>query len=295
MYAIQKDTMPHSLDPQMIGEFRKHLMLEEKSPATIEKYQRDIEQFFRFRPDGTFDKEDVIQYKQWLMTRYAVRSVTSMLIALNRFLRFIGAEECCVRTPRVQQRIFADEQKTLSREEYHRLLEVARRRGQIRLYLALQTICATGIRVGELKSITLEAALSGSTVVRNKGKTRVVLLPGVLCESLLCYAGERGIRTGALFITRSGRPLDRSNLWAEMRRLCREAGIDEGKGFPHNLRHLFARSFYEKEKDITHLADILGHTSINTTRIYVASGGAEHRAQLESLRLAEVYRPAGSW
>lgn len=291
MYVIHEGAAPHRLDPQMMDEFWKHLILEEKSQATIEKYQRDIGHFFRFCTDGTFGKEDVIQYKQWLLSRYAVRSAASMLAALNRFLSFAGAEECRVKLPRAQQQLFSDEQKELSLAEYRKLLETARAKGHSRLYLVLQTICATGIRVGELRSITLEAVQSGRAVVCNKGKIRVVLLPGSLCESLHRYAEEQGIHTGVVFVTRSGRPLDRSNIWTSMRRLCREAGIAEGKGFPHNLRHLFARSFYEQEKDITHLADILGHTSINTTRLYVASSGARHRAQLETLRLTESYRP----
>ena len=285
MYVIHEGAAPHRLDPKMMGEFRKHLILEEKSQATIEKYQRDIGHFFRFCTDGTFGKEDVIQYKQWLMTRYAVRSVTSMLIALNRFLRFIGAEECCVRTPRVQQRIFADEQKTLSREEYHRLLEVARRRGQIRLYLALQTICATGIRVSELQYFTVEAVRTGQIEIRCKGKIRTILIPGKLRKMLLDYAGKNGIRNGSIFVGRDGKPLSRSCIWGRMKRLCGAAGVRACKVFPHNLRKLFARVFYSVEKDIAKLADVLGHSSINTTRIYIMTTGLEHRRQLERLGL----------
>ena len=291
MINVEKSNRLHQLEPTMTDAFCAHLLLEEKSPATIQKYLRDVKRFYCFQPGESFTKEDVIRYKQWLLERYAVRSAVSMLVALNRFLCFIGAEDCCVRPPRVQRQIFADEQKELSLAEYRKLLNTARERGQIRLYLVIQTLCATGIRVGELKDITLEAVQAGSAVVRNKGKTRVILLPRALCDSLLRYAESQGIYTGTIFVTRSGRPLDRSNIWTAMHRLCREAGVAEGKGFPHNLRHLFARSFYEQEKDITHLSDILGHSSINTTRIYVASSGARHRAQLEALRLAEDYHP----
>lgn len=281
----------YTIDRSKLEAFCLQLALEEKSPATIQKYRRDTEHFLRSYPEGAVTKTDVITYKQNLLERYAASSVSSMLISLNRFLRFAGAEECCVKLPRIQRQLFADEDRELERADYLHLLETARDSGQTRLYLLLQTICATGIRVGELRHITLEAARAGSAVVRNKGKTRVILIPQTLRMSILQYAEEQGIAAGPIFVTRGGRPVDRSNIWTAMQKLCRQAGVPARKGFPHNLRHLFARSFYEQEKDITHLADILGHSSLSTTRLYVASSGARHRTQLEALRLAESYRP----
>ena len=216
----------------------------------------------------------------------------AMLIALNQFLRFQGAGDCCVKPLKVQRQTFCDKKKELSQAEYFRLLEAARRNGDMRLHLAIQTICATGIRVSELAYITVEAARLGRAIASNKGKSRIILIPKELCRNLLDYARERGIQDGPIFVTRGGRTLNRSNIWNAMKRLCKSAQVGPEKVYPHNLRHLFARTFYKKEKDISRLADILGHENVNTTRIYVVSSGAEHREQLESLHLTVPYQAA---
>ena len=267
--------------------FRHSLELEEKSRATIQKYLRDVRAFLKRRSGrgDALSKEEVIAYKAWLTGHYTPRSANSMLAALNRYLRFVGREDCCVRLLRVQQRTFCDQHQALTREDYLRLLDAAHRMGELRLYFVIETLCATGIRVSELPYITVEALRQGTAVARNKGKSRVILLPGDLCQELLTYAVQAGIDRGPVFITRTGRPLDRSNIWAGIKRLCRSAGVEADKGYPHNLRHLFARTFYSREKDLTHLADILGHRSVNTTRIYVVTSPEEHRAQLEALDL----------
>lgn len=269
--------------------FRNHLEMDEKSQATICKYMHDVEMFFSYltcsNRKNTFRKEDVIAYKKWLSEKYAGRSVNSMLTALNRFLCFLGAEKCCVKLLRIQSQTFCEKRRELSRKEYVRLLNTAWEKGDVRLFLILQTLCATGIRVSELQYVTVSAAKSGTATARNKGKTRLILLPSQLCRLLVDYAQKKGIQSGPIFITRGGRPVDRSNIWAAMKKLSMAAGVEASKVFPHNLRHLFARTFYQKEKDITRLADILGHKSINTTRVYMISSGWEHRTQIESLDL----------
>ena len=272
--------------PDTIASFRRYLELDEKEGATIRKYLHDVEVFLDFQQNRTyFGKEQVIEYKSWLAERYAVRSANSMLTALNQFLKFIGAESCCVKPFKLQYQTFCDQSRELTREEYKRLLDAARSKKQIRLYLLLLTLCTTGIRISELKYVTVEGVREGCTVVRNKGKSRMILIPRRLCEVLCQYAAWKTIQSGPIFITRTGNPLNRSNIWRAMQGLCREAGVSPLKAHPHNLRHLFACTFYEKEKDILHLADILGHKNINTTRIYTLSGGELHRAQIESLNL----------
>ena len=207
------------------------------------------------------------------------------MAALNSFFRFIGREDCRVRQVRVQYQTYCPEDRELSVQEYAALVRTARQQGRVRIALLLQTICATGIRVSELSAITVEAARKGVAVVRCKGKLRRVLLPSRLQSKLLRYARRRRIAYGPVFVTRTGQPLDRSNIWREMKSLCRGAGVESGKVFPHNLRHLFARSFYRLERDLAKLADLLGHSSINTTRIYVRTTSAEHRKYLEQMQL----------
>lgn len=282
----------YQLAENAVESFRKQLILDEKREATIQKYTHDVRRFLSYHGKQTVCKEDVIQYKAWLAERYAVRSTNSMLIALNQFLRFQGAGDCCVKPLKVQRQTFCDKKKELSQAEYFRLLEAARRNGDMRLHLAIQTICATGIRVSELAYITVEAARLGRAIASNKGKSRIILIPKELCRNLLDYARERGIQDGPIFVTRGGRTLNRSNIWNAMKRLCKSAQVGPEKVYPHNLRHLFARTFYKKEKDISRLADILGHENVNTTRIYVVSSGAEHREQLESLHLTVPYQAA---
>lgn len=266
-----------------IDDFHQHMILEEKSPATVEKYLRDIRAFAVFAGAREITKEVVMEYKQRLQERYAARSVNSMLAAINRFLGHLGWSDCRVRALKLQKSVYCAAEQELTREEYRRLLKAAE--GDERLHLVMQAICSTGIRVSELRFFTVEAAMRGEVVVRCKGKTRTILLPGKLCRRLTAYAEHHGIAAGTIFLKRSGQPLDRKTVWAQMKALCRAAGVDGRKVFPHNLRKLFARAFYAVEKDIAKLADVLGHSSIDTTRIYIISTGTEHRRKIERLGL----------
>lgn len=269
-----------------IRAFQKSLIAEEKSAATIEKYVRDATAFLRFAEGSAVTKELVIAYKNALLEcGRAVRSVNSVLASLNRLFSFLGWQDCSVKHLKLQQETYCPEEKELSKSEYLRLVQAARQNGNERLCLLLQTICGTGIRVSELQFITVEAAKRSEAVVSLKGKTRTVLIVRALKKKLLQYAKAQKITTGAIFITRGGKPMNRTNIWREMKRLCQQAGVDPRKVFPHNLRHLFARAFYALEKDIAKLADILGHSSINTTRIYLMPTVAEHRRRMERLHL----------
>lgn len=269
-----------------IHNFVTFLREEEKSKNTIEKYLRDIRAFVRYLNGTNVTKEIVIAYKSQLLTEhYAVQSVNSMLASLNSIFMYLGWYECKVKFIKLQREIYRPEEKELTKEEYMRLIHAARNRGNQRICLLIQTICGTGIRVSELEYITLEAVKQGEALVSLKGKTRTVFLVRELRKKLLRYANEQGITTGAIFITRSGRPMNRTNIWKEMKILCEQANVNPNKVFPHNLRHLFARTFYAIKKDIAKLADILGHSSIDTTRIYTISTGEEHRIQMEKMRL----------
>jgi len=263
--------------------YKSYLMEEEKSELTIEKYLRDVRAFLRWAAGREINKPLVKAYKEELKTSYAVASINSMLASVNSYLLYIGRGDCRVKCIKQQRRLFCVEEKELTRQEYQRLLSASQHKPQ--LCLLMQTICATGIRVSEHRFITVEAARAGIAEVSCKGKLRTVLLPRKLCKELLKYAKGRGIRSGSIFITRQGKPLDRSRIWAEMKKLCRDANVPAEKVFPHNLRHLFARTYYALEKDIVRLADILGHANINTTRIYTMESGAVHRRQIENLRL----------
>ncbi|MCI8542139.1 MAG: tyrosine-type recombinase/integrase [Lachnospiraceae bacterium] len=256
------------IDKTDMGRFENRLRSEEKSRATIEKYVRDAKAFAAFLGNAPVTKEAVIRYKGHLAERYAVASANSMLAAVNSFLRFLECADCVVRTFKIQKAVFRSRELELSRDEYVRLVEAAKRRGNLRLCLVMQTICATGIRISELPFVTVEALYTRRARVSLKGKTRMVILPMELCRELKRYAKSGGIQSGSIFITRGGRPMDRSNILHAMKALCKEAGVEEGKVFPHNLRHLFAVTYYNVEKDICHLADLLGHSNINTTRIY---------------------------
>lgn len=277
--------MKEHLSPRDIKSYVCHLRAEEKSAATIEKYARDTRQFFCFAAGHRLDKELVIAYKIQLCAQYAPSSVNSMLAAVNSLLAYLGRADLRVKRLRIQRQIFCPKEKMLDREEYRRLVLAAQARHDPRLALLLQTLCSTGIRVGELPYITAKAAQSGKAVVTSKGKSRVVLLPKQLCARLRQYCRARGIASGCIFRSRSGRPLNRSNIWAAMKGLCAAAGVRAEKVFPHNLRHLFARAFYSADKDISRLADILGHSSVETTRVYIVSSGLEHERQLAKLRL----------
>lgn len=268
-----------------IAGFREHLILMERSAATIQKYIRDVKAFMAYAQNSAITKETVIAYKKYLQENYAVRSVNSMLASINSFFSFFGWDDLKVKSLKLQQQVYCPAEKELTKAEYTRLCKAAQRRHNERLNLILQTICGTGIRVSELQFITVEAAKCGEAVVRCKGKTRAVFIVRELRQKLLRYAAEQNIRSGMIFVTRTGKPISRTNIWREMKALCIEADVNPQKVFPHNLRHLFARVFYGIEKDIAKLADILGHSSINTTRIYIISTGMEHRRRMENMHL----------
>lgn len=273
------------LDLKIIGEFKKHLILEERSTSTIEKYIRDVKSFADFVNGDEITKETVINYKKYLQENYAVRSVNSMLASINSMFAFLDWHELKVKSIKLQQQIYCPEEKELTKAEYARLCRTANQKHNKRLNLILQTICGTGIRVSELQYITVEAAKQGEAVVNCKSKTRSVFIVKELKQKLLRYAAEQNIKNGIIFVTKTGKAISRTNIWREMKALCAEANVNPQKVFPHNLRHLFARVFYGIEKDIAKLADILGHSSINTTRIYIISTGTEHRMRMENMRL----------
>ena len=270
---------------KMIAEFKEHLILEERSEITVEKYIRDVKAFAKYAQNSAISKEIVIAYKKYLQENYAVRSVNSMLASINSLFSFLGWHDLRVKSLKLQQQVFCPEEKELTKAEYARLCRTAERKHNERLNLILQTICGTGIRVSELQYITVEAVKHGEAVVNCKAKTRSVFIVKELKQKLLRYAAEQGVKSGMIFVTRTGKPISRTNIWREMKALCEEANVNPQKVFPHNLRHLFARVFYGIEKDIAKLADILGHSSINTTRIYIISTGTEHRQRMESMRL----------
>ena len=273
-----------TLSPQHLNAFRENLIREEKSAATVEKYLRDAGAFLAYSVGRTITKECVITYKRTLQEQgYAIPSINSMLASINSLLDFLGWSDCRVKNLRCQRKTYCAEEKELTKAEYLRLLEASKHQEQ--LNLVIQTICGTGIRVSELKFFTVEAIRRGEVTVQCKSKTRTILVPGKLRKILLNYAKRCSIQRGTIFITRNGKPLDRSNIWAKMKRLCEAAGVKPSKVFPHNLRKLFARTFYGVEKDIAKLADILGHSNINTTRIYIMTTGTEHRRKLECLGL----------
>ncbi len=263
-----------------ISDYENYLTQEEKSTATIEKYLRDIRAFEAFLCGNALAKSEVIAYKKSITEDYAPTSVNSMLVSVNSFLKFIGREDLCVRLLKIQRQIFASERKELTTAEYKRLLAAAK---NTRLALVIQTICETGIRVSELKYITAEAVYAGKAVVDCKNKTRVIFIPSFLQKVLMTHIKKSGITTGSVFITKSGKPLNRSNIWRDMKALCEAANVAADKVFPHNLRHLFARTFYSIERDIVRLADLLGHSSVDTTRIYTMETGRNHVNCLEKI------------
>lgn len=267
----------------ILNEYEWFLYREEKSDATIKKYLRDVHSFLLWKKERELCKDLVIQWKDYLTeSGYSVRSINSMLASVHHYLVFLGREDCRVRILKLQPRIFTRPEQELDREDYLKLLNAARQKP--RLYLILQTISATGIRVSELKCFTVEAVRRGEVMVNSK-KSRPVLIPRKLRAELLRYAGRYGITEGIIFRTRNGRPVDRSNLWAEMKKLAKSAGVILTKVYPHNLRKLFARSFYEIKKDIAKLADVLGHSSIETTRIYIMTRGGEHEEILNQMNM----------
>ena len=269
-----------------ISTYANHLRLEEKSTATIEKYLRDLRNFTHWLDGREITKERAAEWKAHLTEQgYAPASVNAMLSALNGLLDFLGLGDCRVKFLKLQRRMFRDDSRDLTRSDYDALTAAARAQGKARLALLMETICATGIRVSEVKYLTMEAARRGRAEVSLKGKIRTILIPGKLCRKLLQYGRAQKIASGEIFLTRSGRGISRKQVWAEMKAVCRKAGVADSKVFPHNLRHLFARAFYQASRDVVKLADVLGHSSIETTRIYLLSTGAEHARQLARLGL----------
>ena len=270
----------------MIESFCVYLKSEEKSSNTMSKYLRDTKAFAKFIDGREVSKELVIEYKEILLAKgYATNSINSMIASINSFMKFIGLENFKIKSIKQQKAIFRSEEKELTKNEYNRLICAAESKGNERLNLIIQTICGTGIRVSELQFITIESVKKGEAVVSCKGKRRRIFIVKALQKKLLKYAAKKNIKSGCIFITRTGRPVNRTNIWRDMKKLCKSANVNPNKVFPHNLRHLFARVFYGIEKDIAKLSDILGHSNINTTRIYIMSTSSEHRRCMENMHL----------
>ncbi len=270
---------------QMINSFHHYLIEQEKSQTTVSKYLHDTERFQVWLGEDDLCKQSVLSYKVYLCEHYAPTSVNTVLSSLNSFFDFINRHDLRAKKLKIQRQIFASADKELSKAEYDRLLQAAKQKKNERLYLLMQTICSTGIRVSELRFVTVEAVKNGVAKINCKGKSRQVFFPKQLCLILKQYIKGQKIKGGSVFITKNGRPLDRSNIWSDMKMLCKAAGVSEKKVFPHNLRHLFARTYYHLQKDIVRLADILGHSSVNTTRIYTMETGEIHRRQIQKLGL----------
>ena len=275
------------LTPNHLAAYATHLFAEERSSGTIEKYVRDVRRFAVWLDGAEVSRERAAAWRDGLLERgYAPVTVNSMT-AVNQFFTFLGWEDCRIKSLRIQRKLFRDDRRELTREEYQRLLDAAHGLGRDRLALLLETICSTGVRVSEVRYITLEAVQAGRAEISLKGKLRVILLPGKLCRKLKKYAKAKKITSGEIFLTRSGKSLSRRQIWAEMKRLCKAAGVAPSKVFPHNLRHLFARTFYKVCRDVVKLADVLGHSSVETTRIYLMSTGAEHAGILRKMNLVQ--------
>ncbi|MBQ7793793.1 MAG: tyrosine-type recombinase/integrase [Clostridia bacterium] len=269
----------------LVKNFKMYLHEKEKSDNTIEKYMRDILFFRKWLGGRGIDKSVVLEYKRVLCEKYAPASTNSMLSSLNALFVFLDWQDLKVKILKIQRQIFIGKDKELTKAEYERLLTAAKSKRNERLYCLIQTIASTGIRISELKFITAVAVNSGQATINCKGKVRQVFLPKQLCKMLKAYIKRQNIKSGSVFITKSGKPLDRSNVWKMLKALCVSAGVSENKVFPHNLRHLFARTYYSIQKDIVRLADILGHSSVNTTRIYTVETGEIHRLQIQKLGL----------
>ena len=265
--------------------FKTYLYDGEHSANTVEKYLRDIRAFAKRMGAKNLQKSDLLEYKKALCEKYSPQSVNSMISSLNAFFTFAGWYDLKIKTLKIQRRIFADKSKELTKSEYEKLLTSAKNGKNERLYYLMQTIASTGLRVSEIKYVTVEAVKNGEAVIKCKGKIRQIFMPKKLCKMLKGYIKSKNIKSGAVFVSRNGRPLDRSNIWKMLKTLCESANVDKSKVFPHNFRHLFARTFYSLQKDIVRLADILGHSSINTTRIYTMETGEIHRRQIQHLGL----------
>lgn len=271
---------------EQVERYKDYLFQQEKSVATIEKYSRSIQSFYSWLPEGKqVDKETVIAYKAFLTEERAPAGVNVVLAALNGFFRYMEWGNCVVKPLHIQRKVFADKRKELTKEEYQRLVDTAEQQGNRKLSLLLQLMASTGIRVSEIRYITVEAIENGCAEIHLKGKVRVILLPGKLCRKLRKYIRLEGIQHGSVFLSRGGSPISRKSVWEQMKRLCKLAGVCPEKVFPHNLRHLFARTFYRAQKDLAKLADLLGHSSVETTRIYLLTSGTEHLKALDNLQL----------
>ena len=277
--------MKRKLNTKLIQQFEAYLLNEERSAATIEKYLHDIRVFYSFMDGKELNKRAVLEYKSSLLNKYAVTSANSMLAAVNAFFRYLGYNELCIKQYKIQKAAFCPEEKELTKAEYLRIIKAAKRKGNERLNLIIQTICSSGIRVSELEYITVEAVQRSEAFVNCKGKNRRIFIVTELQKKLLQYIKTHKIKSGMVFVTKNGKAVSRHNIWRDMKTLCTDAGVSPSKVFPHNLRHLFARTFYSIEKDIAKLADILGHTNINTTRIYIITTADEHKRTMENMRL----------
>lgn len=276
------------ITPQHIAAFQTYLIEEERSRGTIEKYLRDVRLFSGWLQSEPVSRETATRWKQALLqSGRAPSTVNSMLAAVNTFFHFMGWEDLKLKSIRLQRRFFRENERELTKKEYELLMSTARKRGDERLALLMETICATGIRVSEIRFITMEALQKKRAQIALKGKLRTILLPDRLCRKLRCYARAQRIRQGEIFLTRLGTGLDRKQIWAQMKALCQYAGINREKVFPHNLRHLFARCFYQVSRDLSSLADVLGHSSIETTRIYLISTESEHIKKIAHLGLVQ--------
>ena len=270
---------------EKIEEFKLFLKNEEKSNNTIDKYVRDVIVFYNYIKDKELTKEDVIKYKKALIKKYKLASVNSIISSLNSFFEFNNWQDKKVKNIKIQKQLYIEEERNLTKKEYFKLIGAAKQENKEQIYLILITLASTGIRISELNYITVDALATGTINIINKGKYRTIFLPSKLCVKLEKYIKKVKIKKGPIFITKKGKPLDRSNIWVSMKKLCEKTDINPQKVYPHNLRHLFARTYYEQEKDVVRLADILGHSSINTTRIYTIENGEKHREQIQKLDL----------
>ena len=273
---------------KLINNFKEYLIEEEKSQATTEKYVRDITAFFKKVSNCELNKSIILKYKQYLTENYAPASVNSMLSSINSFFEFNEWHTLKVKMLKIQKQIFADKSKELTKAEYEKLLDAAKSLKNKKLYYIMQTICSSGIRVSELRAITAEAVKNCRATIKSKGKMRIIILPKDLCKILTQYEKEQKITSGPVFVTKNGKPIDRFTIWKMMKALCEKAKVDKNKVFPHNLRHLFARTYYTLQKDIVRLSDILGHSSINTTRIYTMETGEIHSRHIQKLGLLRI-------
>ena len=278
----------NEITKRTIKDYKNYLIEEEKCSVTIEKYIRDITAFINWTDGNELTKTLVLEYKSMLTQQYAPASVNSVLSSLNGYFNYIERYDLKVKNLKVQRQIFCQSEKELTKTEYERLLKAAKSKKNERLYLIMQTICATGIRVSELSYITTDAVNCGQAQVKLKGKIRMIILPRELCQLLKKYIKEKHITSGSVFVTRKGQPVDRHSIWKSMKQLCESAGVSKEKVFPHNLRHLFARTYYSLQKDIVRLADILGHSNVNTTRIYTIENGSTHRKQMQRMGLVRM-------